>query len=109
MNYLVQMLMKPVQPLYDAEEQPSRRSGNPHPNSSRAWKARMAQTEAKYRAVMGDGWMATRDIENKLGMSVATARHFLLSRFESGKMERRKVGPVDCWTRNKGFEWRWRQ
>ena len=36
----------------------------------------MAQTEAKYRAVMGDKWMATRDIENKLGMSFATPGAF---------------------------------
>ena len=107
MNF-AQMLMKPVQPLYDVEEQPSRRSGNPHPNSSQGWKALMAQTEAKYRAVMGDEWVATRDIESKLGMSNATARRYLIDRVNDGKMERRKVGPVDCWTRSKGYEWRWK-
>lgn len=105
---LAQMLAATVTPLYNVEEQLSKRSGNPRPNSDRGWKAKMVQTEAKYRAVMGDKWMATRDIENKLGMSVSVARHFLLGRFEAGKMERRKAGPADNWTRNKGFEWRWK-
>lgn len=107
MNF-AQMLAATVKPLYDVEESPSKRSGNPHPNSTKGWKAKMAQTEAKYRAVMGDKWMATRDIENKLGMSFSTARPFLMSRFEAGKMERRKAGGTDNWTRNKGYEWRWK-
>lgn len=106
MNF-AQMLMAPVKPLYTEEEQPKKRSGNPHPNSSRGWKALMAQTEAKYRGVMGDKWVGTREIEDRLGMSFATARRFLIDRVNDGKMERRKVGPVDCWTRGKGYEWRW--
>lgn len=107
MNF-AQMLMTPIKPLYDVEEQPRKRGGNPHPNSAQGWKAKMVQTEAKYRAVMGDKWVATRGIENRLGMSLSTARHFLMSRFEAGQMERRKVGPIDSWTRNKGYEWRWK-
>lgn len=106
MNF-VQMLMKPVKPLYP-EEQPKKRGGNPHPNSSRGWKAKMAQTEAKYRAVMGDKWVGTREIENKLGMSFSTARHFLMDRMNEGKMERRMVGPISSWSRSKGYEWRWK-
>lgn len=107
MNF-AQMLAATVSPLYTDEEQPKKRSGNPHPNSSRGWKALMAKTEARYRAVMGDEWMATRDIENRLGLALATARRYLTDRVNDGKMERRKVGPVDCWTRGKGFEWRWK-
>ena len=40
MNF-AQMLMAPVSPLYTEEEQPKKRGGNPHPNSSRGWKALM--------------------------------------------------------------------
>ena len=39
---------------------------------------------------------------------VATAGRFLKDRVNDGKIERRKVGPVDCWTRGKGFDWRWK-
>ena len=82
------------------------RKGNPNPTG---WKARKIQAEERYRRVMGDKWMTTRDIERKLGMSSSTARYFLMSRLEEGKLERRKVGPVESWTRNLGYEWRWKK
>lgn len=107
MNF-AQMLMTNVQPLYGEEDKPKTRSGNPNPNAHIGWKAKMVQTEAKYRAVMGDKWITTREIEARLGRSYSTARHFLFSRFEAGQLERRKVGPINSWTRNKGYEWRWK-
>lgn len=107
MNF-TQMLMTPVKPLYEPEGQPKRRSGNPAPNAERGWKAKQAKSEAKYRAVMGKEWMTTIEIERKLGMASSTARHFLMSRFDTGQLERRKAGPADSWTRNKGYEWRWK-
>lgn len=81
------------------------RKGNSNPVG---WKARMVQAEERYRKVMGDKWMTTRDIERKLGMSSSTARCFLVARLEAGKLERRKVGPVENWTRSLGYEWRWK-
>ena len=87
------------------EESIPTRKGNPNPVG---WKARKVQAEERYRRVMGDQWMTTRNIEKKLGMAFSTARYFLMCRFEVGQMERRKAGPIDSWTRNKGYEWRWR-
>jgi len=81
------------------------RKGNPNPIG---WKARMVQADERYQKAMGDKWMTTRDIEKKLGMSSSTARYFLMSRLEVGKLERRKVGSVESWTRNLGYEWRWK-
>lgn len=104
---LVDYLMTPVQPLCEPEEQPKRRRGNPAPNAELGWKAKQAKSEAKYRAVMGNSWMTTTEIERKLGMASSTARDFLMSRFDTGQLERRKAGPADSWTRNKGYEWRW--
>jgi predicted transcriptional regulator len=49
------------------------------------------------------------DIEKKLGMSFSTARSFLMSRFEAGQLERRKVGPTKSWARSVGYEWRWKK
>jgi hypothetical protein len=102
-----QMLAATVKPLYDDDELPAgpRRSGNP--NTERGWKSLMAKTEARYRAVMGDKWVGTREIENRLGMALTTARRYLTDRVNDGKMERRKVGPEDSWNRGKGYEWRW--
>lgn len=88
------------------EEDIPTRKGNPNPIG---WKARKIQAEERYRRVMGDQWMTTRDIEKKLGMAFSTARYFLMSRFAAGQMERRKAGPVDSWARSKGYEWRWSQ
>lgn len=107
MNF-TQMLMTPVKPLYGPDEQPKKRSGNRAPDAAIGWKARQAKSEAKYRGVMGDNWTATAEIERKLGMSSCTARHFLMARLNSGQLERRKAGPADSWTRNKGYEWRWK-
>ena len=88
------------------EESILARKGNPNPVG---WKARKIQAEERYRRVMGDQWMTTRDIEKKLGMAFSTARRFLIDRVNDGKMERRKAGPVDCWTRGRGYEWCWLQ
>ena len=82
------------------------RKGNPNPIG---WKARMVKADKRYQKAMGDKWMTTRDIERKLGMSSSTARYFLMSRLEVGKLERRKVGSVESWTRNLGYEWRWKK
>jgi hypothetical protein len=46
------------------EESVPPRKGNPNPVG---WKARKIQAEERYRRVMGDQWMTTRDIEKKLG------------------------------------------
>jgi hypothetical protein len=108
MNF-TQMLTATVRPLYDNGELPDgpKRGGNPNPNAERGWKSLMAKTEARYRAVMGDKWVGTREIENRLGMALTTARRYLTDRVNDGKMERRKVGPEDSWNRGKGYEWRW--
>jgi hypothetical protein len=109
MNF-AQMLAATVKPLYDDGELPDKpkRSGNPNPNAERGRKSLMAKTEARYRAVMGDKWVGTREIENRLGLALATARRYLTDRVNDGKMERRKVGHEDSWTRGKGYEWRWK-
>ena len=82
------------------------RKGNSNPIG---WKARKVQAEERYRKVMKDKWMTTRDIERKLGMSSSTARYFLVSRLEEGKLERRKAGSVESWVRSLGYEWRWKK
>jgi hypothetical protein len=109
MNF-TQMLTATVRPLYDNGELPDgpKRGGNPNPNAERGWKSLMAKTEARYRVAMGDKWVGTREIENRLGLALATARRYLTDRVNDGKIERRKVGPEGSWTRGKGYEWRWK-
>lgn len=105
MNF-AQMLMAPFEIPYP--EQPKKRRDNPNPDASLGWKVKMAKTEAKYRAAMGNEWMETREIERRLGLPSSAARSYLIRRLEEEKVGRRKVGPEDSWNRNKGYEWRWK-
>lgn len=68
--------------------------------------ARHAQTLAKYRAVMGDEWVTTRNIDARLGYARTSCWDCLATWEKAGIIERRKVGGNANWNRRKGFEWR---
>lgn len=102
MNF-AQMLAAKVTPLSD-HTPGFRRVTNPKP--VQASESHHAKTIARYRAVMGDDWLATKDIENRLGVGRSCITDTLLAWLAKGIVERRKPCPDREWNRKRGYEWR---
>jgi hypothetical protein len=68
-----------------------------------AAKARIAQK--KYAQAIGDAWVGTHVIEDRLGMGRSSALKVLLKQLEQGLVERRPAGGAP-FNRRKGWEWK---
>ena len=68
---------------------------------------RREETVRRYREVMGDEWVATREIEYRLGYSRSTSLKLLKEWEGCGWVDKRPVGGKG-YQRHIGFEWRWK-
>lgn len=113
-GFLASMLATSVTPLglckpTNSGKRDPWRSGNPNPAHELATAAKHAKTLRRYREAMGDEWVATADIENRLGAGPSGLTGTLLAWLKKGILERRKIGPEEIWNRRKGYEWRFCQ
>ena len=92
---------QPEQPTPKVKKAKSNgRSGNPTPNHVKAIAAKKADAEERYRKVMGNRWMLTSAIEERMGYAQGSCTCFLRNRHAEGEILKRKIGP------NK-IEWKW--
>lgn len=106
MNF-AQMLGASVTPLKDVV--PTRQSegrGRRNNDTSIANAVNHARTVERYRAVMGDEWVPTPLIEQRMGLVRNGGSGTLIAWAEKGLVERRKIGGDADWCLSKGFEWR---
>ena len=92
--------------LAPVEEPLKPRSGNPHPNHVIANDAKIEAARKRYKAVMGDEWVATKAIESRLGRGRGTVYETLTKFVARGELMRR---PLDGKPYRKcgGYEWKW--
>lgn len=115
MNF-AQMLLSPVTPLSEYQTPHQEVKRGPKNENGRtaaqeeatriAQVSRREQTIAKYKSVMGNEWMATREIESRLGSGHCTAGQNLYRYLGLGLVERRNAGGATHFNRRKGYEWR---
>jgi hypothetical protein len=97
------MLMTPVAPLYGPDEQPKKRSGNPHPDHNKGNAARIRNCEERFMAVLPEGeWVPGDVIARRLGTTPASSNKSLQSFRARGVMESRQISP-----NSRALEWRW--
>jgi hypothetical protein len=116
-----QMLLSPCTPLSEyqtpcqkvkrapkskAAKEEGRTEAQVH-STRNAQRARRIQTVAKYKAAMGNEWMTTRAIEDRLGSGHSTAGQNLYRYLTLGMVERRNAGNTPEHNSRKGYEWRW--
>jgi len=112
MNF-AQMLASPVTPLTDYEPACQKRqrqvSQASHARDAKA-KNQHANTVAMYRYVWGDDeWLATAEIERRLGYSPSSCIMTMRRWERQGIVEARPVvGANGRHKRSMGIEWRWR-
>lgn len=104
MNYFVAMLKREIAEVVVSALKQS--------NTSRIWntgaanRARHEQAVARYKKVMGKGWVKTSTIEARLGVGrtfcTGTLNHYL----DLELIERRPVG--ETYIRRRGYEWRFK-
>jgi predicted transcriptional regulator len=111
MNF-AQMLLSPVTPLSEYQTPHQEVKRKPERTEAqgeatlKAQSARRIKTIAKYKAVMGKGWMTTREIETRLGSGHCTAGQNLYRYLCLGLVDRRNAGGTPQHNRRKGYEWR---
>lgn len=114
MNLAPYLMMK-VTPLseYTPErkhrEMPERRRTTPRKQRrtlQEQSEATRNQAIARYRTVMGDGWMKTQDIDAGLGRPGGADR-ILRKWFRLGLVDRRPVGGV--FHQARGYEWKFKE
>ncbi len=102
MNF-AQMLFQNVKPLYTEEEQPRKRSGNPHPDHTKGNAARTRKSIERMQSVLPKGkWVAGSTIASRLGTTPASSNSTLFSLAARGLVESRRINP-----RYRNLEWRW--
>ena len=82
------------------------RGGNPKPNHVIANNAKIEAARKRYKAVMGDEWVATKTIESRLGRGRGTVYETLTKFVARGELMRR---PLDGkpYRKRGGYEWKW--
>lgn len=107
---LAEMLLRRPQTLDEVYRNLSKTKTKPKPEKPKRELdsgniSRRVVSQARYRAVMGGEWVATREIEIRLGTTRSTAYKVLEKWLEVGDVERREVRreqpPGWFW------EWRW--
>jgi hypothetical protein len=104
MDFVSQLKMT-VTPLADYQPscKPRKYNRNPDHDSANSGKRKIAKD--RYRKAMGDGWLTTMAIEDRLGMPRTTASKTLIRYMNLGFIERRAVGGT--FNKRWGYEWRW--
>lgn len=108
MNF-AQMLAMPVQSLEDRIPDKAIRATRVKTYTRSVANANKAKHDIsieRYRKVMGDEWVATVDIENRLGTGRGCVLPTLAKWEKKGFCVRRKKGDPKSWNRNVGYEWR---
>lgn len=81
-----QMLMTPVKPLYEPDELPKRRSGNPRPDHNKGNAARIRKCQERFMAVLPEGeWVPGDVIARRLGTTPASSNKTLQTFRARGK------------------------
>ena len=102
MNF-AQMLLQDVKPLYTEEEQPRKRSGNPHPDHTKGNAARTRQSIERMQSVLPKGeWVSGSTIARRLGTTPASSNSTLFSLAARGLVESRRISP-----NSRALEWKW--
>lgn len=100
------MLYSPVTPLRDVVPVEKHHRTRHDNDTTVAVEARHQQTVTKYRNVMGDDWVPTKTITDRLGYG-RYAIYDTLQAWEKRKLlERRKAGGEEGWSMRRGYEWR---
>ena len=111
MTSMISALLFPTSPPLKSEpaEQPLKpRRGNPKPNHQLANEAKIEAARKRYKAVMGDEWVATKTIESRLGRGRGTVYETLTRFVARGELTRR---PLDGkpYRKRGGYEWKWEE
>lgn len=103
-RYLVNMLNAHVTPL--SERMPEQSKISVKRASTKAAISQHERTLARYKAAMGDGWLTTIALEDKLGVGRSCVIGTLAKWEAKGIVERRKPCADREWNKKKGYEWR---
>lgn len=105
---LVSMLYSTVTPLSEYNpERTKKPKKSPHVRST--MNANIAKHQVsvdRYKSVMKSDWVATVDIESRLGTGRGCVLPTLAKWEKKGFVARRKKGEPNSWTRNVGYEWK---
>ena len=111
MNF-AQMLMMDVKPLPEVAGERQKEPFNRTPAREQAFSnmhdRRHQKSLAKYREVMGDKWMRTKDIQSRLGYAIGVSNETLRNWWQAGLVERRNYGGA-AFNRKAGYEWRMKE